>query len=65
VNRLGEERGRVARVGTEWLRDRHDANAEPLAKHLLVLSRLDLVPCEARRVVDEYAVEAAFGGLCH
>jgi hypothetical protein len=46
MDRLSEKRRWIAWVSSERLRDRHDANAEPLAEHLLVASRLDLVPRE-------------------
>ena len=65
VDRLGEEEGRVGGVVADRLGDRDDADAKPVAEERLVAARLGLVPGEAGGVVDEYDVEALFGGVGH
>ena len=65
VDRLGEEERWIGGVVADRLRDRDDADAEPVAKQGLVAARLGLVPREARGVVDEHDVEAALGGVGH
>ncbi|HEX7290955.1 MAG TPA: hypothetical protein VF250_07495 [Conexibacter sp.] len=65
VDRLGEERRGVARVVAHRLRDRDDADAEPLAQQSFVAARLDLVAREARGVEDEHDVEAPLGRVGH
>src|SRR6266511_4121946 len=65
VDRLSEERGRIAVILSHRLRDREDLDPQPLAEHLLVTPRLDLVPREPRGVVDEHAVEPTLGSVRH
>ena len=65
VDRLGEEERRIGGVVADRLRDRDDADAEPVAEQRLVAARLGLVPREARGVVDEHDVEAALGRVGH
>jgi hypothetical protein len=65
MDRFREERGGIAVILTERLRDREHLDPESLAQHLLVPTRLDLVSREAGGVVDEHAVEAALGRVRH
>ncbi|HEY5057938.1 MAG TPA: hypothetical protein VII51_02875 [Gaiellaceae bacterium] len=65
VDRLREEHRRVVGIVAHRLCHRDDTDAEPVAQHLLVAASLDLVPREARRVVDEHDVEAALGRVNH
>src|SRR2546428_5635987 len=65
VDRLREKRGGIAVVVAHRLRDREDLDPQPLAQHLLVAPRLDLVPREARGVIHEHAIEPTLGRVGH
>lgn len=65
MDRLSQERRRVAVIVAQRLGDREHLDPQPLAQHLLVAAGLDLVPRETRGVVDEYDVEAPRSSVGH
>jgi hypothetical protein len=65
VDRLRQERRRVAGVLAHGLRDRQHLDPQPLAQQLLVAARLDLIARKARGMEHEDHFEATLGGVRH